>query len=73
VQVPARRRCQRRAAQGALGRGRLGSGGYGVVYTFDGSLPRNRAAIRLWVRTLERFLRTHESDDALLNRTFVLP
>ena len=45
---------------------------YGIVYTFDGSLPRNRAAISLWVRTLERFLRAHESDDALLNRTFVL-
>ena len=45
----------------------------GDICTFDGSLPRNRAAIRLWVRTLERFLRAHESDDALLNRTFVLP
>lgn len=42
---------------------------YGVIYTFDDSLPRNRAAIGLWVATLERFLRAHESDDALLNRT----
>lgn len=46
---------------------------YGVIYTFDDSLPRNKAAISLWVMTLERFLRTHEADDALLNRTLVLP
>jgi len=46
---------------------------YGVVYTFDDSLPRNKAAVGLWVRTLERFLRSHEPDDALLGRTFVLP
>jgi hypothetical protein len=46
---------------------------YGVIYTFDDSLPRNRAAISLWVTTLDRFLRTHEPDDALLNRTLVLP
>ena len=45
---------------------------YGVVYTFDGSLPRNKAAIGLWVTTLERFLRTHERDDALLDRTLML-
>ena len=46
---------------------------YGVIYTFYGSLPRNRAAISLWVTTLELFLSTHEPDDALLNRTLVLP
>ena len=45
---------------------------YGVIYTLDGSLPRNKAAISLWVTTLERFLHPHESDDALLNRTRVL-
>ena len=45
---------------------------YGVIYTFDDSLPRNKAAIGLWVTTLERFLHAHPSDGALLNRTLVL-
>jgi len=46
---------------------------FGVIFTFDDSLPRNRAAAGLWVTTLERLLRTHETDDALSNRTRVLP
>lgn len=45
---------------------------YGVVYTFDDSLPRNKAAISLWVTTLEQFVRAHPSDDALVNRTRAL-
>ena len=45
---------------------------YGVIYTFDSSLPRNRAALGLWVTTLERFLRGHEPDDVLLNRRLAL-
>ena len=45
---------------------------YGVIYTFDDSLPRNKAALSFWVTTLELFLRTHGPDDALLNRTLVL-
>jgi predicted nuclease of predicted toxin-antitoxin system len=45
---------------------------YGVIYTFDSSLPRNKAGISLWVTMLERFLRTHEPDDALVNRTLAL-
>ena len=45
---------------------------YGVIYTFDDSLPRNKDAIGLWVTTLERLLHTHPSDSALLNRTLVL-
>ena len=50
-----------------------GEAHYGVIHTFDGSLPRNKAAISLWVRTLEQLLLAHRSDGALLNRTRVLP
>ena len=46
---------------------------YGVIYTFDDTLPRNRASLDLWVSTLEQFLHAHEPDAALLNRTLVLP
>jgi predicted nuclease of predicted toxin-antitoxin system len=42
---------------------------YGVIYTYDDTLPRNKAAFPLWVSTLEGFLNTHRADDALLNRT----
>lgn len=49
-----------------------GDAHFGVIYTFDDSLPRNKEAISLWVRTLDGLLRTHVADDALLNRTFLL-
>ncbi len=32
---------------------------YGIVFTFDDTLPRNKASSSLWVRTLDAFLRTH--------------
>jgi len=41
---------------------------YGVIYTYDDTLPRNKAAFPLWVTTLEELLRTHPADDALRNR-----
>lgn len=46
---------------------------YGVVYTYDDTLPRTRAAVPLWVSTLAEFLETHSDEDALVNRTWVLP
>lgn len=49
-----------------------GDAHFGVIYTFGDSLPRNKGAISLWVRTLDGFLRTHVAGDALLNRTFLL-
>lgn len=45
---------------------------FGVVFTFDDTLPRNKASISLWVRTLDRFLRAHAPADALQNRTHIL-
>jgi predicted nuclease of predicted toxin-antitoxin system len=32
----------------------------GMVFTFDASLPRNKAMIPLWVKRLEELLHTHE-------------
>jgi hypothetical protein len=45
---------------------------YGVIYTYDDTLPRNKAAIPLWVATLEAFLEANPAEDAFLNRTLVL-
>ncbi len=42
---------------------------YGMVFTHDSTLPRNRASIGLWVETLAAFLAVHVSDDALRNHT----
>jgi hypothetical protein len=41
---------------------------YGVIYTYDDTLPRNKAAFPLWVSTLEAFLQAQPEDSALLNR-----
>ncbi len=46
---------------------------YGVVYTYDDTLRRNKASIPLWVSTLEELLKAHPAEDALVNRTHVLP
>ena len=45
---------------------------YGVVYTYDDTLPRSRASLPLWVAMLDTFLATHPAEDALLNQTLVL-
>lgn len=50
-----------------------GEAHYGVIYTYDAALPRNRATIPLWVSTLEELLAAHLAEDALVNRTYVLP
>ncbi|MGH3115281.1 MAG: hypothetical protein ACRDOP_17620, partial [Gaiellaceae bacterium] len=41
---------------------------YGVVYTYDDTLPRNRAAFTLWVSTLEALVEARPAETALLNR-----
>ena len=46
---------------------------YGVIYTYDDTLPRNRAAIPRWVATLGELLESQPAEDALLNRTMVVP
>lgn len=45
---------------------------YGVIYTYDDTLPRTKAAIPLWVSTLEELLKTHPAENALVNRTLHL-
>jgi len=45
---------------------------YGMIFTHDSTLPRDRdrdrASIGVWVETLSGFLAAHSSDDALRNR-----
>lgn len=41
---------------------------YGIVYTYDDTLPRNGAAFSLWISTLQELLEGHPADDAFLNR-----
>jgi nucleoside-diphosphate-sugar epimerase len=41
---------------------------YGVVYTHDDTLPRNKAAFPLWVTRLDELLGAHPADNALRNR-----
>ena len=45
---------------------------FGIVFTLDAVLPRNRASMQLWVKTLDALLNEHAAEDALLNRTHVL-
>lgn len=46
---------------------------YGVVYTYDDTLPRTKTAIPLWVSALAQFLEAHPDEGELVNRTYVLP
>ena len=43
---------------------------YGMIFTHDSTLPRDRdrASIGVWVETLSGFLAAHSSDNALRNR-----
>jgi Domain of unknown function (DUF5615) len=41
---------------------------YGLLLTSDASMPRSRNTIGLFVRTLDRYLREHPSEEALRNR-----
>lgn len=46
---------------------------YGIVFTDDVTMPRNKASIPLWIETLTALLEENESDDALRNRVRHLP
>lgn len=46
---------------------------FGMIFTYDATLPRTKAAIPTWVETLETFLRKHPGEDALRNRVHHLP
>ena len=41
---------------------------FGLVFTFDGTMPRTKAAIPLWIEALASFLGDRPSDDALRKR-----
>ena len=46
---------------------------YGILFTDDAAMPRNKASIPLWVQTLKHFLEDNPVEDALRNRvTFLL-
>lgn len=41
---------------------------YGLIFTSDSTMPRNKASIPLWVKALEKVLTEHPADDTLKNR-----
>jgi predicted nuclease of predicted toxin-antitoxin system len=41
---------------------------YGMVFTFDATLPRSKAAIPQWVRALTEVLTDHAPENALRNK-----
>lgn len=41
---------------------------YGLIFTNDSTMPRNKASIPLWVKALGKILKEHPADDALKNR-----
>ena len=46
---------------------------YGLIFTSDSTMPRNKASIPLWVKSLTKVLTEHPADDALKNRVRHLP
>jgi predicted nuclease of predicted toxin-antitoxin system len=50
-----------------------GEAHYGIVFTDDATIPRNKTSIPLWVKTLGDLLEANPADDALRNRVHHLP
>lgn len=46
---------------------------YGMVFTTDKAMPRNKVSISLWVEALSQLLQANPADDALRNRVKHLP
>lgn len=46
---------------------------FGMLFTFDATMPRSKRDIPLWVKVLETLLDAHPEDDALRNRVRLLP
>ena len=46
---------------------------YGILFTDDVAMPRNKGSIPLWVQTLKGFLEANLADEALRNRISFLP
>ena len=51
----------------------VGEEHYGLIFTSDSTMPRNKASIPLWVKTLEKILIESPADAALKNRIQHLP
>ena len=49
-----------------------GAGHFGIVFTDDATMPRNKAAAPLWTKALRKLLKAHPADDALRNRVLHL-
>lgn len=45
---------------------------YGMVFTYDATLPRNKASIGRWVEALASLLDDHQTEHALRNRVLHL-
>jgi predicted nuclease of predicted toxin-antitoxin system len=45
---------------------------HGMIFTFDATLPRTKAAIPQWVEALSSLFAEHRGDDALRNRIYHL-
>lgn len=50
-----------------------GEGHSGILFTDDAVMPRNKASIPLWVKTLGGFLEANRDEEALRNRIAFLP
>lgn len=50
-----------------------GEAHHGMIFTFDATMPRTKAAIPQWVRTLTGLLAEHPDEDSLRNRVHHLP
>ena len=46
---------------------------FGMVFTNDSTMPRNKASIPLWVTSLAELLKANQDDSALRNRIRHLP
>ena len=46
---------------------------YGMVFTFDATMPRTKDAIPQWVQALTQLLAEHADDDGLRNQILHLP
>lgn len=46
---------------------------YGILFPDEATMPRNRASITFWVKTLADLLKATPADDALRNRIYHLP
>lgn len=46
---------------------------YGMIFTFDATMPRTKHAIPRWVRALTELLTEHTREDSLRNRIHHLP